>query len=61
MIVAGLFALQTAVVYAMLLAGRRKAPARRAVRVASRTDTAPVRVAEDPFPWARGFGARLAA
>lgn len=65
-IVAGLFALQTALVYAMLLAARstRKAPARRAFRPVPRAGGAGgagVPVAEDPFPWPRGLRAGMAA
>ena len=60
LIVAGAFALQTALVYAMLLAVRRRTPVRRALRAADRSSGGGVRVAEDPFPWARDT-ARMAA
>ena len=56
LIVAGLAALQTAIVYALLLAVRRRAPVRRTAGRPAR-----VRVAEDPFPWLRVIRRRLAA
>ncbi len=61
LIVASLFALQTAAVYAMLLAARRKAPARRALRPAARSSAVRGRAAEDPFPWPQTVGAAMAA
>jgi len=59
--VAGLFALQTALVYAMLLAARRRAPARRMLRPAYRKSATRMSVAEDPFPCPRADCTELAA
>jgi hypothetical protein len=61
LVVAALFALQTAVVYSMLLAARRKTPARRALRAANRSRVSVERVAEDPFPWRQATLAAVAA
>lgn len=61
LIVSGLFALQTALVYAMLLAARRRAPVRRMLRPTGRPSTARMGVAEDPFPCPRAAFTELAA